>query len=368
MRPGTPQLVTAFILACIAGSLTPGAAASGESSAPFCGIYSLYTALRAEGSNVKLSNLINPRYIGSPSGSTMSELYLAAQEQGAHVEVLTNLGVADLRHLSCPAILHVKSEYDALEYNHYVLCVPAADGRLLLYDPPDPPTRTSGAELAALWDGTALLVSARPIALGSLRRWATFRVFLAVVLGLAVLAPPALLLSGKKSRLRRVAVSTQCLLLLSGATVIAAAYHLAAPQGFVAQQEAVTAIRNAHFLEPPGRIELSQARLLWRQGAKFIDARGAVDFDEGHVPGAINVSPNSSRSDRRRVLSGFDRNIRLVVYCQSPACPYASLLAKRLVRDGFLDVRVLVGGFDEWSNSSDRLHQPPAVLAAEETP
>ena len=375
MSFGHRQLVRAFVVACVVGLTARHAAASVVSlesslpgpSAPFCGIHSLYTAFRIEGLNVEFSTLLKPRYVGSGSGSTLSELHLAALEQGAEAEVLTNLSVADLKHLSCPAILHVKSEFDTPEYNHFLLCVPTAAGQLVLYDPPAPPARTSGAELAASWDGTALLVSARPVALDSLRRWAALRVFLAATCAVAIIAPTAFVRRRSSTCVKRSALPTQCAVLLVVSSVVAASYHTAAPQGFAAQRAAVTAIRNAHFLEPPARVDLNQARLLLQQQASFIDARSTPDYNQGHVRGAINLPPNASRSDRLRILSGLPRGTRLVVYCQNPACPYASLMAKRLARDGFSDVSVFYGGWTEWYKAEVQLHECPEVAAGEGT-
>jgi len=342
------------VLLSVAVAVARADSAPSMPNAPLCGVYTLYTALRAEGVEVRFSDLLRQRYIGSASGSTLQELLDAARQNHAHAQLLDNLSVRDLHHLGCPAILHVKNEYDSRQYNHYVLCVPMADGGLGLYDPPDPLVRTAGDELAPIWDGTALAVSAKPISLKSMRLWACVRIGLIVLAGL-LLAPAARLVQFRM--IRRwcwhgwSGPCIQCSLLLSLSAAVAGAYHWASPQGFRARHEAVAAICNSYFVSPPGDLDWSEARTLWQaHNACFVDARIPEDYQRGHIAGAINVPPSATRSDRAMALSRLPKDMPLVVYCLNPSCPLAGLLAKRLARDGFVDVKVFSGGWSEWSS------------------
>ena len=361
-----PYLSLGMMTGAAAAIRSAESSSPGVPSAPFCGVYSLYTALRAEGSPLKFSQLLQPRYISSASGSTIHELCQAARDQGAYAQVLTNLGLADLHHLSCPAILHVKNEYDSPDYNHFVLCVPAGDGKLMLYDAPDAPTRSLGRELAASWDGTALLVSLKPIELDPLRFWAATRILVAVLVAMAILGAAGW--STRRLGRRRLTIISQTALLTLVAATTASVHHLATSQGFGAQAAAITAIRNAHFDQPAGQVDLRQAKLLLQSGARFIDARSSADYQQGHVDGAVDLPPYASRSDRLRLVAGLPRDARLVVYCQSPACPYAALLANRLVRDGFKNVNVFTGGWSLWSDSADSQAGRSTATAGEDLP
>jgi rhodanese-related sulfurtransferase len=344
-------------IAMALASLTATAAAQEPPSipsGPFCGVNSVYTALRAEGFSCDFARLLQPKYVGSASGSTLPELCQAARDSGANAQLVENLRVADLHRLDCPAILHVKSEFDDPDYNHFVLCVAGADGRLALYDAPAPLVRTSGHELAAVWDGTALLVSAEPIKLVNLRTWAAAR--LALVIGAAVAVAGIIILIRKIYRQRvliphsRFGPPAQFLILICAAVLVAAAYHLFDPEGFIAQQQAVGAI--CAFGRNPDRIELRRTRELLKDGALFVDARRTEDFEHGHIPGAINVPPDASRSDRARRLANRSKAAPLVVYCESAQCPYAGLLARRLSREGFGNVSVFAGGWLAWQGSA----------------
>jgi len=321
-------------------------------SAPLCGINSLYTALRSQGIRTEYAALLRPRYVSSGAGSTIEELRLAAREQGAYCEVLTNLSISDLRHLPCPAILHVKGEYDAPQYDHYVLCAPIAGVGVALYNPPDPLVRGDGNELIPVWDGTAVLVSSEPINMWPIWQSGVLRVLsgAGLILLLAVGAALARRDWPAARRLRLGPLKEAMVILLLGAS-IGGAYHLLAAQGFAAQRAATAAIADAHFAEPPEVVDLAGALSLLADGARFIDARTVSDFAQGHIPGAINVPPIASRFDRTVSLSDVAKDQRLVVYCQSPACASARLLARRLSRDGFSRISVFAGGWSRWSES-----------------
>jgi len=322
------------------------------SSGPFCGVYSLYTALRSQGINLEFSQLIRPDYVSSSSGSTFAGLLKAAQDHQAHGELLENLSVADLHHLNCPAILHVKNEYGAPDFNHFVLCVPVSGGKLAIYDPPAALVRSAGHELAPIWDGTALVASAQPIDLASMRRWAAARIALVVVVTLAAVGVPLFIRMRNRSNPRGSCASlqplNQCGLLIALAALIAAGYHLLAPEGFMAQRQAVAAINASTAPDSTHSVGLLQARQLWEHGTLFIDARQGEDYEQDHIAGAINIPPDASRMDRAVALAGRPKDAALVVYCQSPSCPYARLLARRLSRDGFDNVHVFAGGWTQW--------------------
>lgn len=351
-------LISTLMIALAAATARGQEPNRGIRSGPLCGVYSLYTALRTEGFRLEFSDLLKPQYVGSSSGSTLLQLLRAARENDAQAELLTNLSVADLHQLGCPVILHVKNEYDSPEYNHFILCVPLADGRLALYDPPEPLVRSTGHELAPLWDGTALAISSRPVSLARMRLWAALRVMIVVLAGLMMVGCLRLVrvrwIQHSWAGPRRLHPIIQFSLLVLSGSCMGAAYHLWAPEGFGAQHDAVNAISNSYFLQPPGWLDWAEARRLWATGARFVDARSPDDYQQAHIEGAMNLPPDATRSDRTLALAGLAKEAPVVVYCQSPACPYAALLAKRLARDGFRNVWVFPGGWAQWSESPDR--------------
>ena len=87
------------------------------------------------------------------------------------------------------------------------------------------------------------------------------------------------------------------------------------------------------------------------KSALILDARSAVFFQKGHVPGALNLARDNFAADYRRLsptLKGMtDKPI--IVYCSGGYCHDSRMVAGALLTLGFEDVKVFTGGWDEWS-------------------
>lgn len=80
--------------------------------------------------------------------------------------------------------------------------------------------------------------------------------------------------------------------------------------------------------------------------AGFVDARGAVAFAHGHVPGAIHMPPTGCGDiDALEPLRAFDP---IIVYDDDAQLRLARGVADRLVAAGFDNVRVLEGNWSAW--------------------
>ncbi len=88
--------------------------------------------------------------------------------------------------------------------------------------------------------------------------------------------------------------------------------------------------------------------LLENREALFIDARNESDFNQAHIPTAINLPVtrfDKEYQGRKGELAG--KKI-IVCYCSSKDCSDARLLAVKLYVQGHKDIFVLTGGIDEW--------------------
>lgn len=74
----------------------------------------------------------------------------------------------------------------------------------------------------------------------------------------------------------------------------------------------------------------------------LIDVREYEDYIAGHLAGAISVHS----VDRAILMEILPKAVPIVLYDQAGA--EAPALAEQLLLSGFLDVRVLLGGLDEW--------------------
>jgi rhodanese-related sulfurtransferase len=339
----------AFVIILLAVAGPSATRATSVDSSPNCGIYALYTAIKIEGGHADLSSLLRPEYISTKEGSTLIDLQRAAQDRGMYARVLSNLTIANLRRAGSPMILHVKNEYDAPTYSHFILCVPGRNGRIALYDAPQEVIWTTGEDLAPLWDGTALTISTHPIHLtaGSEDLW-NWGLLAAVTI--SVTAASRRLRIVKQSALN-CGVVIQAGVIACIAGIFAVAQHRISQQGFQSQRAAVTAIQSAIFQPSCPPVNVAELQSLMGRGAYVVDARTPSDFQQGHIGKAVNVPANAPRQARIGAMGDVPKDAMVIVYCESSACPFAPFIARRLTSDGFSSVRVFPGGWEAWNAS-----------------
>lgn len=350
----------------VVGSLVPDCPAadavpeSQTEKGEFCGLYALYTALRIEGVDTDFTNLLKSEYVGSRDGSSLAELKRAAQDFGLSAMPVSNLSTGTLAECPYLAILHTRSPADSPNYNHFILFLGAQDRRLLIYDAPTPVREISGGELAGIWDGTAVLVSASTIDLGHIQRK---RLGNAGLWSIAVIAS-ALVLKSMAGRapvgrvVTRVGVLRSSLVqagvLWLAATASAFGYHFFSDEGLLAAGGTTAASERAHFLALTPVVTASETRGLVNTDVVFVDARLGEDFQAGHIPGAINVPVSATAEQRSKMMRTVAKGARLIVYCESASCPYAPVVARRLSEDGFTNISIFRGGWREWNGHSLR--------------
>jgi len=78
-----------------------------------------------------------------------------------------------------------------------------------------------------------------------------------------------------------------------------------------------------------------------------LDARSEKDFNQGHVPSAqpVKIADIDVQAERPR----FPGYKMIVVYGQNPGSGAAMTVAKRLMITKHKNVRLMQGGFDQWT-------------------
>jgi rhodanese-related sulfurtransferase len=82
---------------------------------------------------------------------------------------------------------------------------------------------------------------------------------------------------------------------------------------------------------------------LRRDNLVILDVRPEVEYQNGHLPGAVSI-PVEQLAKRLRTLP---RDRRIVVYCRGSYCQFADRAVSILRRKGFEAIR-LEGGWPEW--------------------
>ncbi len=83
-------------------------------------------------------------------------------------------------------------------------------------------------------------------------------------------------------------------------------------------------------------------------------------FNQGHLPGAINVPHDVSDKKILEILP--DRTAEIITYCANRPCANSEILAERLVALGYNNVVDFYDGKEGWVKSGRRLvrsGQPP---------
>jgi len=97
-------------------------------------------------------------------------------------------------------------------------------------------------------------------------------------------------------------------------------------------------------------ITLAEAEDLFAGGqGAFIDARSRKDFSTGHIPAAKNLPFEEAKGKAIvEVAAGIPRGKAVVIYCSGKDCSTGLALAVLLRDQGLEEVRVFMGGWDEW--------------------
>lgn len=86
----------------------------------------------------------------------------------------------------------------------------------------------------------------------------------------------------------------------------------------------------------------------------WVDARTELDYNVGHIPGAIHLPLERVREEHQPLRE----YTTIVVYGSAYNSPRASAVSKLLMELGHKDVRILRGGFKSWKDAGHRVATP----------
>lgn len=338
-----------------------------EAYGPYCGLYSLYTALGLRGADVSFNALLKPEYCTGEHGSTWANLLEAGRGVGFEVVLLENMSTATLRASRHPVILHVKKHSADEEYDHYILFIRTIGDKARVFDAPSGMMTISFRELHNRWNGTGLVVvkdsvEASPVVsrfgLGSL---AVVALLTAGVVGTFQARRSNGGMAGAADEWRAPtarAVTRQFAGVVGVSFILAMLFHLFSDQGLFAPSEAVAAIQDSKVATFLPTVERDEVRGLARSPSVLIvDARKQLDFKAGHIPGAMNVPVDSNPELLEEGFRGVPLSTRVVIYCQSEACPYSDIVARRLIAAGYGDISIYRGGWRDWEKADAKAEQ-----------
>ena len=131
-------------------------------------------------------------------------------------------------------------------------------------------------------------------------------------------------------------------------------FHFVNDVGFLAHANAAASIQQAHLGNFIPKVSEKEIRRLLNTNTVFIDARLSMDFEAGHLEGAINVPVNASDDERQKAMVNVPKNACIVVYCQTSGCGFAEKVAIELISDGFSNVSLFKGDWQKLTAKSDK--------------
>ena len=141
----------------------------------------------------------------------------------------------------------------------------------------------------------------------------------------------------------------QAVSLMVLAVVLALAVNILRPEGLVLpgnwNPSVAAGMQNHGFT----LVTLDEAWSLYtREKILFLDAREPFAYEQGHLPGAINV-PLSRVEEHLEQLQPFtSTDVVFIAYCDSPDCPLSYELAGLLKAQGIAPVSILKQGWIGW--------------------
>ncbi len=320
-----------------------------------CGLYCIYSLLKLRGLDPDFRDLVVPEYFGRTRGSSMAELNQAAHDYGFHAGVAARLSTRALRQSPCQAILHVKAQPNARDYDHYALYLGTAKGKAKLFSPPEEPRLVDFADLAPVWDGYALFISERPFDIDTFFRPDRERLYFygmsAVLLVLLIHVGRRcwLVLAPMLSRRWVLGLTAgQAAALALVALLFGGFYHFFNDEGYLANPVGAVGVQRAHASNFIPKISAQKARTLLGKDAVVIDARYARDYERGHLKDAINLPVDVNDATWEATISTIPRGRPVVAYCQSARCKYAERIGLKLIDEGFDNIVIFKGGWVDW--------------------
>ncbi len=317
-------------------------------SSAHCGLYSLAIAAARLKKRIPIDQLVTGTWSNLQVGSSADDLLRASKEFGLHAEVVRFADLNMLGVLGVPAVIHSGNSYQVEGVSHWmaILEVDIPNRKALLADLPHKPQWLTEAELLAWWDGTAILISDRPINLGQIvKSRLGFLISLAIVLGLLLGISLLLRLIGAAGR-----PALEVAVLVLTAAVLGAAWTIWIPAAYSKNPDARAMLTGKTSELQMGNwlTELWQWDTAWVTDDEtvIVDARLPKDFYGGHAIGAINLPVDCSVMELKLVWERVRVARRVIVYCQSSQCGYSHQVGSLLHAMGVEEVVIFRPGYN----------------------
>ena len=102
-------------------------------------------------------------------------------------------------------------------------------------------------------------------------------------------------------------------------------------------------------------VDVTTAKALHERDAIFIDVRLVNWFDEGHIPGAVNIPFGNFNDANLAKVASKDQEV--VFYCYGMNCEYANTASDRALVWGYQKVYYFMKGYPAWLDAGYPIEQ-----------
>lgn len=89
-----------------------------------------------------------------------------------------------------------------------------------------------------------------------------------------------------------------------------------------------------------------------KKACVFLDARKPEEYEEGHIPGALNFYGNEPEKFAPVVMPQLlDKTKEIITYCHGGDCDLSLQVAKALRDAGYTRVEIFTGGWPDWKKA-----------------
>ena len=146
-------------------------------------------------------------------------------------------------------------------------------------------------------------------------------------------------------------------LILTGISVLVAVLvNLISPNGIdffgqwdLVSDEGMVGQKGSHESLFAEITDVEDAKKLFDKGSVlFVDARSGEAYAEGHIKGAVSL-PVGQLGEKLDAFRGtYGPSTPIVTYCSGRTCRDSHRLAKLLLMEGFLNLRIFIDGYPAW--------------------
>ena len=141
----------------------------------------------------------------------------------------------------------------------------------------------------------------------------------------------------------------QAIFILFCAVVLAGLVNFIRPDGipWIGRKTAPETITAAGTTLPTISLE-DALEALHSEKAIFVDARNPENYNEAHIPGAINVPPDQFDENAESFMNTIPPDREVILYCDGPGCHLAETLGQLMLEVGYENIALFFEGWEGW--------------------